>query len=152
MFAWIERLRKRPLLLLLLGIPALLLAIGALVGLSLWLSVGMRDTTHRFLGAMRTGQYDMAYQLTSAEVKATVPPDQFVAWVDRSAPNVRRSISDWVNGYSTGSFLSACMDVWLYGSGEGHTPVYLLLVKQNGSWLVTTVTEREPSECAASAD
>ena len=145
------RAPKGKLLALLIGaaVLATALLVGLLVVLILWWTADARELTHRFLGSVRIARYDLAYELTSRQLRATVPPAAFQAYVDGRAPNVRRSTSDWINGGSEG-FSTQCVEAWLSGPGLDSDEVYLLLVKEDEVWRVTDVTAVEPAECEAS--
>ncbi|MBI2897816.1 MAG: hypothetical protein HYY06_29930 [Deltaproteobacteria bacterium] len=138
---------RRALLGIAIGTPALGALGGVIAGLVLWLSAGIREVTHQFLGALRAGRPDVAYALTSAELRARVPPQQLLAYVDRDAPNVRGSQSEWINGFAGGSGDEWCLDVWLSRADGWPTSVYLILVSENDQWRVSEVTAAEPAMC-----
>jgi len=139
--------RKRLVLLFVLGALALSLLVGALVGGLLWLSADRREITHQFLGSVRTGRYDLAYELTSQRLRATTPPALFQSYVDGRVPNARRSTSDWINGEVGDLFTHSCMEAWLSGPGLDSDKVYLLMVKEGEVWRINELTTVEVSDC-----
>ena len=138
---------KRLALTIVLGVVGLALSIGALVGGALWLSADRRALAHEFLGSVRNGRYDLAYELTSKELRATTPLAAFEAYLDDRVPNVRQSTSEWINGETGDLFTRNCMDAWLSGPGLDDDSVYLIMVKQGGEWRITEVTDVQISEC-----
>lgn len=120
---------------------------GIIVAMVLFFSEAMRDVTHRFLGAVRMGRPDLAYAMTSARLQARVPAAAFPAYLERAAPNVRASTSEWINGFAGGSG-EECMDVWLTMSSSAlPSSVYLILISENGQWRVDEITMSEPAMC-----
>lgn len=124
--------------------------IGLLVGVIYWLTADMRDVTHQFLGSVRVGRYDLAYQLTTEQLRGTVAPAAFQAYVDGRVPNVRRSTSEWINGESGNGWSEYCVEAWLSGNGLNDDKVYVIVAKESGVWRVADVTTVELDLCESS--
>lgn len=109
---------------------------------ALWASSDMRPPVDRHLAALKAGDFQAAYDETSAEFREAMPLDAFTAFVQQT-PILTQfadfSITTVSQSTSEGDFLGGT----LTAADGAEVPVTFMLAKQEGDWKIVGYEFRE---------
>jgi len=104
-----------------------------------------RDAGHAFLGELRDGDYQAAWESAGSTMKADVSAAELRVIMDREFPEAAKSTDATFNSTSI-SNSNACLSGSLT-TPSGSAPIYMRLEKENGTWRVVSLANEQVQGC-----
>lgn len=130
-------------------ILALIFYFTFIVCIVLYATSGIVDTVRNQLTALRAGDYQTAYSLTSSEFQSTVSPEQFKVFIEQY-PVLRNNADSTFNDRKIENGTGTVKGTVTGTNGASKTVEYTL-VKENGQWKILNI-QLKATDAGVSSD